>query len=282
MPPTFLTAELPPIAALLQVLGVAEWQKAHVGVEGGPHTAAEAVCLFYDELCAAEPAPEAFAALIHTEEILPRIYHVHAQQRVIIASVFFRLQEFYESADTSIRGHSFSVADYRQRCASYRGVFDFYLSWPGFNLPSRIVEAVRSGAIGTLHPREQALLDSIDAAKGDIQGEYYVIGTCEDGGALEHEIAHGLYAVNDAYRHDVQALLAKVSDPDKAAMRQKLLEMGYCDDDSILLDEMQAYMAGGEDLLFGRSPECAATKEDIRQTLFFFARVHNTPYGSPW
>jgi len=165
---------------------------------------------------------------------------------------------------------------------SHRGVFDFYLSWPGFNLPARIVEAVRSGALGPLQPRERALLASIDAVRGSHSGEYYVIGTCEDMGALDHEMAHGLYAVNEAYRQEVQALLARVSKPDKSAMRRKLLDMGYCDDESILLDEMQAYMAGGEDLLFGASPECAAIQEEIRRTLCLFAGIHNTPYSSPW
>jgi len=49
VPPIFLSPALPPVTALLQILAVAEWQKALITVDEGPHTAAEAVCLFYDE-----------------------------------------------------------------------------------------------------------------------------------------------------------------------------------------------------------------------------------------
>merc|ERR1740116_531798 len=101
----------------------------------------------------------------------------------------------------------FSLAELRDRYRSDGGSFDFYLRWPGFNLPSRIIEAVREGALGPLHPREQALLASIDAARGDRPGDYYVIGTCEEAEALHHEMAHGLYATSAAYREEVLRLL---------------------------------------------------------------------------
>jgi len=271
VPPTLLEPQLPPIAALLQILAEAEWRQGRVTVEGDCRNAVEAVCLFYDELCDAEPSQHKFEALLHTQEILPHVYHVHAASRITIASIFIRFQEFYESADPSIRGQTFSLAECRDR----DGGFDCYLRWPGFNLPSRVVEAVRGGVLDPLHPRERALLTSVDAVRGDFQGEYYVIGTCEEQGALHHEMAHALYALSADYHTQVRELLAKVSEQDKDAMCTRLMDMGYCSDEEILLDEMQAYMAGGDDLV----GSCVEIRQEIQQTFRFFAKVDSTPYS---
>merc|ERR1719491_2052443 len=78
VPSKFLAPELPPMSTLLQILAIAEWRHARVHVEGS-RTAAEAICLFYDELCDASASREDFAALIETREILPRVYSVQVE-----------------------------------------------------------------------------------------------------------------------------------------------------------------------------------------------------------
>lgn len=110
---------------------------------------------------------------------------------------------------------------------------------------------------------------------GDV---YYVIGSCEESDALHHEMAHGLYATCQAYRQQVQVALAMVSVHDRAVMRTKLLEMGYCEDEEILEDEMQAYMAGGADI---GGDACIHIREKVESIFKLFAGVERgCPYAS--
>merc|ERR1712060_534216 len=78
---------------------------------------------------------------------------------------------------------------------------------------------------------------------------HYVIGSCEqDLPTLHHEMAHGLYATNPAYKSDVRACLAQLSADCCAVMRQKLLDFGYVDDAEIIADEFHAYTVDGSGL----------------------------------
>ena len=43
--------------------------------------------------------------------------------------------------------------------------------------------------------------------------------------------------------------LDEIAAADQAIMREELLRSGYCDVDAIIRDEMQAYMAGNNNLL---------------------------------
>ena len=62
-------------------------------------------------------------------------------------------------------------------------------------------------------------------------------------------MAHGLWSTNAAYRAEVSRCLDDVAPANQAKMRHRLLRSGYADVQSILRDEMQAYMAGNGELL---------------------------------
>jgi len=191
--------------------------------------------------------------------------------------MFARPQEFYESPDPSLRGMPFSLGDLRRSLTAGGRPFDFYLRWPGFNLPSRVFEAFRRGALGGLLPREEALVSRVHGALGgDTTSDYYVIGTCEDEGALHHEMAHGLYSTNEVYRRKVRGLIEQLDGHQRETMRRKLLDMGYVDDVDILEDEFQAYMAGGDKLCEG----CDAVAQGVRGAFHFHARLHPGPYAA--
>merc|ERR1712039_250872 len=114
-------------------------------------------------------------------------------------------------------------------------------------------------------------------------GQFYVIGSCEGGGALHHEMAHGLYATNAEYRQRTDSILSRLPGSARAAMCEALLKMGYCSDEEILTDEIQAYAAGGDDLagLCIKDKDCAAVRQEIQLVFRFHAGLHDQPYASP-
>jgi len=259
---------------LLQFLGRAELQR--LPVTSSAASPAEAVCIFYDELCKSQEDPKKYEELLQVNEVLPGVFHVHTESRLLCASLFIRPQQFYEDPDPGIRGRPHSLAELRAK-TQVHGPFDFYLRWPGFNLPSRVFDQFRQGMLGKLEPREMALVASIGKAMARSKSgatDYYVIGTCEEAEALHHEMAHGLYATNAAYRHRVQQDLQSLTQEQRAAMRQRLLDTGYSDNEEIISDEIQAYMAGGDELCYGASEVLA----NVQQTFRFHAKIHVTPY----
>ena len=62
-------------------------------------------------------------------------------------------------------------------------------------------------------------------------------------------MAHGLWSTNAAYQEEVSCCLDEIAAADQAIMREELLRSGYCGVDAIIRDEMQAYMAGNNNLL---------------------------------
>jgi len=277
VPRAFPGPSLEVCQCILQVLGRAEIR--HLPVTSSAASPGETLCLFFDELCGSQRDPKAYRELLRVTEVLPGVFRVHANSRLLCASLFMRPQQFYEDPDPEVRGRPRSRAELRARIKASGRPFDFYLRWPGFNLPSRVFDAFRSGALGELEPREEALVAAVERARagsGSGDADFYVIGTCEDAEALHHEMAHGLYATNATYRRRVQYHLESLTQQQTAAMRRRLLDMGYPDDEDILSDEFQAYMAGGDELCNGVS----AVRADIQQTFRFHANIHVTPYSS--
>eukprot|EP00928_Gymnodinium_smaydae_P042444 TRINITY_DN2857_c1_g1_i1.p1 TRINITY_DN2857_c1_g1~~TRINITY_DN2857_c1_g1_i1.p1 ORF type:complete len:399 (-),score=66.83 TRINITY_DN2857_c1_g1_i1:90-1286(-) len=269
------------IGCVLNILGIAETNRQldQVTVSGAA-SAAEAVCLWYDELCTEILDVSEYERLIHVSQVLPNVFQAHVHSRILLASMFIRPQEYYESPNPSIRGKRCTLAEAKKSRALCENLpFDYYMRWPGFNLPGVVFDAFRNGALGPLEARESALVRSLDAHLPDVSkpGEkYYVIGTCEDAEALHHEMAHGLYHTNDDYRQAVLQVLDGLTSEQKETMREKLLGLGYCDDVDILQDEMQAYMVGGDVLCEG----CVEAADSINATFSFYRGDSNAEIGS--
>lgn len=100
---------------------------------------------------------------------------------------------------------------------THAGGFDYYLEWPGFNLPVWVLKAFSS----KLRPQEEALLYLVPKSAG------YVIGSCEkDVKTLQHELAHGLYATNASYQRQAQQCLTELPKGRVDASRRVLLKLG--------------------------------------------------------
>ena len=218
---------------------------------------------------------QAFRASLSISEVLPAIFLCTAHP-LVLGSSFMRLQEHYESPDETLRGHPFrELAAYHALTArvektKYGTGFDFYLHWPGFNLPSRVLEAARRGSCGDLRPMEEALLslvkEACEAAGCALTRPYYLIGACADNDVetVRHEMAHGLWSTNAAYQEEVLCCLDEIAAADQAIMREELMRSGYCGVDAIIRDEMQAYMAGNNNLLGADAVAVAPVAKRIR------------------
>lgn len=268
---------VPPIDALLKVFGVATVHGAEIELPPALADPQEAACVFYDLLCSWHcPGPGDFAALVKVVEVLPSVYCLHVESRIVLANMFLRVQEYYECPDPKFRHACFTLEEYQ---AWYKttsevgkgGGFDYYLRWPGFNVPSWVLEDLRAGALGPLRPPEQALLALLPPARD--AKPYYVIGTCEhDVNTLHHEMAHGLYATNGDYKEKVQTALAELPSEVHTMLKQRLLDMGYPDDPAIILDEMQAYMAEGGEMCGGGA---AAIRGEVQAIFSTFIGTQN-------
>lgn len=255
-----------PMAVLLEIFGVAQLEGICPELPPDVANGKDALCSCFDRLCAwHRPRASDFAPLLEVSEILPSIFLVHAASRVTLASTFLRLQEYYESPAKQFRHSFFTLEEYQEWYRETKqdgdcGGFDYYLKWPGFNVPSWVVDAFRHGAGGPLRAQEEALLSCLPPLEG---ARYYVIGSCEkDLPTLHHEMAHGLYATNTAYNAEVRTCMAKLAVPCVETMRAKLLDLGYVDDADIIADEMHAYMVDGSGL--GGGPGAADVQSELQ------------------
>lgn len=184
-------------------------------------------------------------------EIAPRVYCVQFKDSYDLAMTFLRYQECYESNSPQFKNRSFAIVDYMRWYAKNlgNGEFTYVKDWGGFNIPSKIIEMnMAPGFIKdwNMYDSEMRLIDKTikSAQKNDGYG-YYLIGTCaSDITTLRHEVAHGLYATNNDYKHNMNDLVESYTPAEvKTAMFEILKNMGY--DESVFKDELQAYFATG-------------------------------------
>jgi hypothetical protein len=179
---------------------------------------------------------------ITVTEAEPHIYHVHMPTELLLSATFLRFTEHYESP--SYRNKIFSLGEYKDwyRKTKGGGQFDYYESWGGFNVPDYAFDAFLSGRFNPLAPQEKALLEVVS----QLERPFYIIGTPGrfDAETLRHEIAHGLYHVQEEYRKEAKAIIDTI---DTEPVRKHLLEIGYCR--AVIIDEIHAYLGDPLDYL---------------------------------
>lgn len=166
---------------------------------------------------------------------LAPIYLIESSSRQVLAGMFMRFQEYYESPE--FKGRVFTVDDFAHWYALKYGAFTYTKDWYGFNIPSRAIEPFRSGRFDPLTPLEQNLLDICKDARGD----FYVIGVTPGAEyfteTVKHEFAHGAIYVNPDYRKEVERCIKEYN---IGSINKGLRRMGYCDD--VAIDEANAYV----------------------------------------
>ena len=164
------------------------------------------------------------------------IIHLHAETQYELCRTFLRPQEYYEGEFEEVKGNVFTLDEYMDLYAERHGNFTYLSDWGGFNIPSNVYEEFLSRF--ELCPKERRMANLVNSHKP--KGRYYIIGTYGEGSALNHELAHAKYYLNDQYRAHVDGLTYKLPYCAFLAIKNHLLARGYCLD--VIYDEIQAYI----------------------------------------
>lgn len=178
---------------------------------------------------------------------LDGIYLVEFEVSYTLAMTFLRYQEFYECVSDDIRGKQFTILQFIDWYISDNDYcsFAYHLDWSGFNIPANIISEVRDLGILDLNHYDAIMLDIYNEAL-ELNGNpnFYIIGTTEgDSFTLAHEVAHGLYYINEEYRKEMNDMCDMFTDQSKSLLAEYLTETGY--PDKVHIDEMQAYLSTG-------------------------------------
>jgi hypothetical protein len=170
---------------------------------------------------------------------------------------FLRFQEFYESPNPKFRGNTFDIFDFMEWYSKKygNGSFTYPNDWGGFNIPGVQIESCLDELNyekveynkydSIMHSVHESLMKHSGADKFSerTHGDFYVIGCLSDNDALEHEIAHALFYLNEDYKKEVTKLVGGMSKSLKNKIYSNLKKLGYTKE--VYIDECQAYMATG-------------------------------------
>lgn len=174
----------------------------------------------------------------------PNIYCIVASNHRLLAQTFVRIQEFYESPLTEIRGKHFTLTHFKKLYTKQRGSFSYYEDWAGFNIPGHVVIEFFN-KFKDLSPKERKLKSMLwqAFALAKMSEKFYLIGiparSKQD--VLSHELAHAFYYTSVKFKRMMLHVIKTMATKVKRQIFKKLKEMGYSG--NVLLDELQAYMA---------------------------------------
>jgi len=185
------------------------------------------------------------------KKVAKQIYAVIIPDKYHRAMTFCRVQEYYESPSPSIHGKRFSLWDYMNWYhRRYKKGFSYGHDWSGFNIPSAVaVECMQKNGMGKKARRFETPYDKVmhDILQktGWQKNIYLVASAATKGSTFRHEVCHGLYHTDAAYRHRMDTLTNSLPAPIRQALTDRLKEMGY--GKKVIKDEIQAYLQYGYD-----------------------------------
>lgn len=191
------------------------------------------------------------------------IYLVTSDEQFDVSMLFLRPQEFYECPTDVVRSRPFELVRYmrwfsveweRTSLRRTRG-FTYHCDWVGFNLPSHILDDMYAVGVPDVNIYDRCMSAIYETIKSqrrrcDNHGDgdskrFYILGVVTGGSALQHELAHALWYVNDTYKTRQMANIDALEHRTYDEIRKAIVTEGYLDRDDIIVDEMQAYMSTG-------------------------------------
>lgn len=183
------------------------------------------------------------------KEVKPNIFAVIVKDRYDRAMLFCRGQEYYESPNKKFRGKSFSIWEYMKWYSEkYGRGFSYASDWSGFNIPFDVLwKCYETSEMDTPYDEEMYLILCEVERRMDDSKKTYIIGADSlDSHTFQHEVCHGLWYTNLAYKLEAFNLIDTIEDDDYIMFKDNLLEMGYTD--KVIDDEIQAYLTTNFDL----------------------------------
>lgn len=197
--------------------------------------------------------------------ITPKILAIVEPDQFDRAMLFCRAQEFYESPNPKFRGQRFDIWEcLKWHEQEYKE--SYTMRWEGFNVPFE--EMIKSATVDN-QTRYDEIIDGIIYLMGCSEVDY-VIGVDALGSDIfKHEMAHALYATDEAYREAMKVEMTKLDGIYIDCWYIYLAEQGYAPEQ--IADEIQAYMvSGSEDFheIYYASDKNAKVKVEEFQKIF--------------
>ena len=173
-------------------------------------------------------------------EISKGIYFIEFENNYDLAMLFLRYQEYYESP--KFKNKNFSIIDYMEWYSkSNKGSFTYATDWAGFNIPVHII-ALAYVAAPDCNKYDVEMMQIYQKIKSiEVIEKSYLIGAVKGkSSTIKHEVAHGLYFVDEKYKREMDFLISELPKTIYKKIKTKLLKMGYCKD--VIKDEIQAYL----------------------------------------
>lgn len=181
------------------------------------------------------------------EKVFKGIYLINFEDQYQMCMHFLRYQEFYESPNPKFRGHKFNLIEFMEWYSKKfgYGAFTYATDWGGFNFNSTVIPQVHALGIDDLNKYDIEMLKIYNKIKKTAPEKFYIIGALgkSKNGALRHEVSHGLYYLDAAYKAEMDALTAKMNKKSRETLFKYLERIGYTKE--VFWDEAQAYMSTG-------------------------------------
>lgn len=177
------------------------------------------------------------------KEVKPNVFAVIVKDSYDRAMLFCRAQEYYESPNKKFRGKDFSIWDYMKWYSDeYGRGFSYGSDWSGFNIPFDIMwKCYNKCEMETPYDEVMwEILTEIDR-RTDTNKKTYVIGAGDlTGETFQHEVCHGLWYTNQAYKKQAKNVLMTFHPEHYKVFKENLIDMGYTD--GVIDDEIHAYL----------------------------------------
>lgn len=191
---------------------------------------------------------------VQFRKVFDSLYQISYETQFEVCSTFFRVSQYYESSNKKIKNIPMSVmegiylyAKQYRKGKSPKLEFSYFSDWHGFNIHGKVFKRWMK-EVKHLEPNEEQLRSLIiKNIPEDIyrSGNFYIIGTFRKGAlndinTLHHEVAHGMFALNETYRNEVIETL-ELYRKELNGTTWVLHKWDYADE--VIDDELNAYLA---------------------------------------
>ena len=203
-------------------------------------------------------------------EMYPKIFALVIKDDKLRARVFMRYQEFYESDSETFRAKGFKWYDYvkHYKKNTKKDYFSYHEDWAGYNIPCDSIESCIK-LIPDINFYDLIMFSIVDTLREIVGNDkYYLIGidqsTGDDPSLIYHEVAHGLWFVNPAYKIKQKRNIDAMNPDIRENLSKKISGMGY--GENVLDDEIQAYLSTGIIPSMARVKDIKATRIPFIET----------------